>query len=706
MTYKFEYEEGGLPPRYSGSTDLWGFSNNSSPSAFPNIYVYLFGPGTYRNLVDGNKSPSTTFAKNCVLNKITYPTGGYREFVYEGNTALQFNILEHLIDPAFVRPKEFSRTDFTIMPVFLGPSLKYNFEVATGEADAVFNYQLTGTCAECETSGYTVKVFSVTTPGDPTGGTEVFSAGNQPAGSCKLPSGYYRVAMYTNAINESFTSLDATWDECTLDTATINTPYGIYNRNNTNVGGIRIKEIKDFDPVTGKTMLTAYKYKLYSMDSTLTSGLLASPIKFVNIENPGSDKGKFYALYTNSCYPMSTYQNSFVVYPEVRTIVNGNGWTDQHFSYASSPEDILYPRAPAVDGSAYRGNLLAEMIYKEGGTLLQKKLMTYIGGYIGGVGGIRFKAYYTLNPPSPDPPATDNPDALIFDREYPLSLNHIPYKTDCRSYVLDVGSLLPSTITDSLFTSSGVIVNTSQNTYATYDRHLLLNQVRQKISNNETKITTFRYPFTSAGNFSFGLTLPEQTVKDSLLQQNYFLPIEIVDSLQTSNGTVLLGGTKVVKTNPSTNKFYLSSVREYTSAIDYMQTDIPLYDIAGNVNEKQKQNDVKEVYIWGYNYSHLIVKVIGSDYATVMSLINNTVIQNVATSDSDMRTELDKIRAGLVGTNAQVTTYTYSPQVGITSVTGPNGNVVYYEYDSMQRLKTIRDQDGKIIKQIEYHYAQ
>ena len=53
-----------------------------------------------------------------------------------------------------------------------------------------------------------------------------------------------------------------------------------------------------------------------------------------------------------------------------------------------------------------------------------------------------------------------------------------------------------------------------------------------------------------------------------------------------------------------------------------------------------------------------------------------------------------------------MTTYTYDPLVGMTSQCDANNKITYYEYDSFNRLKTIRDQDGKVIKTIDYQYQQ
>jgi YD repeat-containing protein len=38
------------------------------------------------------------------------------------------------------------------------------------------------------------------------------------------------------------------------------------------------------------------------------------------------------------------------------------------------------------------------------------------------------------------------------------------------------------------------------------------------------------------------------------------------------------------------------------------------------------------------------------------------------------------------------------------TATDPNGVTTYYEYDAFQRLKNVKDQDGKLIKNYVYHY--
>lgn len=64
---------------------------------------------------------------------------------------------------------------------------------------------------------------------------------------------------------------------------------------------------------------------------------------------------------------------------------------------------------------------------------------------------------------------------------------------------------------------------------------------------------------------------------------------------------------------------------------------------------------------------------------------------------------IDELR--LYPEKALMTSYCYTPLIGVTSQCDPNNRISYYEYDAFSRLVLIRDQDNNIIKKICYNYA-
>src|SRR5207237_971136 len=106
--------------------------------------------------------------------------------------------------------------------------------------------------------------------------------------------------------------------------------------------------------------------------------------------------------------------------------------------------------------------------------------------------------------------------------------------------------------------------------------------------------------------------------------------------------------------------------------------------------------------------SYVVAEVIGASLSSVLSTpnLNMAVIENATGTytDAQVRAELSKIRNNL--TSAHLITYTYDPLVGITSQTDANNRTTYYEYDASGRLKSIKDQDGNILRRFDYNYAQ
>jgi len=111
--------------------------------------------------------------------------------------------------------------------------------------------------------------------------------------------------------------------------------------------------------------------------------------------------------------------------------------------------------------------------------------------------------------------------------------------------------------------------------------------------------------------------------------------------------------------------------------------------------------------VWGYNGTQPIAKVEGATYSQVSGLAGTIINASDAdasdpTMEGALITALDGFRTALPG--YQVTTYSYDPLIGVTSITPPNGLREVYVYDTANRLKEVRDVNGNLLKSNEYHY--
>ncbi|MCO6164492.1 hypothetical protein NHF47_16805, partial [Flavobacterium sp. NRK F7] len=122
----------------------------------------------------------------------------------------------------------------------------------------------------------------------------------------------------------------------------------------------------------------------------------------------------------------------------------------------------------------------------------------------------------------------------------------------------------------------------------------------------------------------------------------------------------------------------------------------------GNPIEVQQEDGIPITYIWGYNKTQPIAKIENATYAQVQPYEANLQTLSNGTNETNLNTALDNLRTALP--NAIVTTYTYKPSIGISTITDPKGNRIKYFYDAFNRLKYVEDKNGNKLSENEYHY--
>jgi YD repeat-containing protein len=85
--------------------------------------------------------------------------------------------------------------------------------------------------------------------------------------------------------------------------------------------------------------------------------------------------------------------------------------------------------------------------------------------------------------------------------------------------------------------------------------------------------------------------------------------------------------------------------------------------------------------------------------ATITDIQNKS---NLANNEANLITALNALRIAFP--NAMITTYTYKPSIGLSTVTDPKGDTMNFIYDDFNRLKEVRDKNNNILSENEYRY--
>ncbi len=281
------------------------------------------------------------------------------------------------------------------------------------------------------------------------------------------------------------------------------------------------------------------------------------------------------------------------------------------------------------------------------------------------------------------------------------------------------------------------------NEYYEYDSY---NQMKSKVTTSslgKNYKTTLNYPYDLAlseietGTFDhypydeYSITVTN--IYEKMVQKNMIsYPIEVIKEY---DNTIINSNVTEYESSgyTSTNNYRILPSKSYSSKNNnnytFAQPDIQeglildnsleekiifhSYNNNGNPTEISKEGGSHTVYIWGYNETYPIAKIENATKSQVFLYVSN--IKNLSNKDDDrtlnylgnegkLREALDNLRSLSSLKNALITTYTYDPLIGITSITDSRGEAVYYEYDNFNRLKFIKDAQGNLTQETQYNY--
>ncbi|NOW98754.1 hypothetical protein, partial [Mucilaginibacter sp. SG564] len=741
--HTFAYDDVyGLPSRCSYSQDYYGYYNGKTNNRYmiPKLQSL---DGFPTDLAD--RTPDWQFAKKGLLTRIVYPTGGRDSISYESNT-----IFGNLVTPAPVFNVNISglgsgtRTGVPVTSSTFTPLLsQYVHITSTCEYRGqdtpdpnILPYLKTRTELLDLTNGQTISIRESTYIGESYLDSTLVTGGHNYA---------LRITPYGG---NTYGSAAAYY----RNTNPVDTPANLPQ------AGVRVLRIITADnsgvnPPIVKRIYYGGEGSGYQFSTGLTS---SGPEYYMHIKTqdvcqgptgPGGSQGgngfsvyncEYNALYSNSV--LTTYlQDSPVQYRQV-TESNGENFENGGISHTyltdqDTPGPVIWGEritsAPLSNFGIMNGLEIQTATLAKNGTQLVK---------------IKTSATHYKTAPSP----AFEVKGYVVNKKYNAALIGAGETSlrlaqfDALSYSIFGKWFYADTVTTTTYDKQGLNPVTETVMYS-YDNpvHALPTAIKTVTSDGKTSLYRYQYP-PDVSSIT-GLDGGQINILNTLNSLNRI--DQSVKVVKTLNDAPVFAAKTHFQTWPS-NLILPDSVtlqtRTYTPE---QRVQFYNYDLRGNLLEQSKTLGAHEAYQWGYNnvypvaqatnsksndifydgfeegngnstlndgktghYSHLSIytkAITGLDAGSytltywqkvsgTWSFVKTPVTVSGGTYTINLNAQIDDVR--FYPSDAQMTTYTYDPLVGMTSSTDSKGETTYYEYDSFQRLMNVKDKDGNILK--------
>ena len=119
----------------------------------------------------------------------------------------------------------------------------------------------------------------------------------------------------------------------------------------------------------------------------------------------------------------------------------------------------------------------------------------------------------------------------------------------------------------------------------------------------------------------------------------------------------------------------------------------------GNLVEIKKRDGRYVSFILGYDGLYRVAIIENASHSQLCEKLGTDIITSIPPSLTEAQIELLKSIPDIY-----LTTYTYKPHVGITSITDPSGRRVNYRYDDFGRLKAVIDERNNFTEDYDYNF--
>jgi|GEM_PF-3303911 len=743
QVWRFEYDNPNLvPSRADLGVDYWGYYNGKSNTSLV--------PSASWGSVDflgADRSADITKSVFGMLKKMYFPTGGYNEFFYEGHD--QINITETVFTNYTSLGSVTAGNDvadpygFCFGSPTTAPNAMTGTIMVDNQAKA-FKVAISGgpsTLADGEFVG--VYIFPETIEWDHCHADSLANAGLAIRkfignNTTEFPLDTMSAGTYRYLIYNSLSNITASLSYGQLDTLTNSSA-------STTVGGFRIAKIQS-KQADGTVSLT----REFEYDEAIEQ----TPLNFMEVKSIRQEDDQVADFTCQTVYRYSNNRNTNngkdMTYGKVTEKLTDNGAANGYTVYKFTNSPSLLGTYPIYTGGQNLGKLIETSVYNNNDELLKKTENFYsdprLSGNLLGIDrvnnmfmegvetivGVRVK-YNNGDSSSynyiPNQPASSLPLAC-----YQHACQQGTWtKYRIRHYNLDAYfTKLDRTVVTEYFDGDSIVTDVAY----TYDEttHFQVTSQKVKDSNGDDWISKYFYPDDVDPDPVIGLSSldgpdiesDEHTAVNKLKsnhQINTVIQTEkhknnIVLSRQRTNYELLSGDLvlpKSMETSKSTDPMVMEKRVEYH-----------VYDAQGNPLEVSQEGGSHISYIWGYNSSLPVIQGMNIDHSNLQSAVTWALsnMVNIPLGVTDLETLLEyigpmtaqgqidawgnfnsKLREhSSITTSVMLTSMAYNAVKGMLAQTDPNGLHTFYEYDSMGRLKRVRDNDGNVIQTYKYNF--